>query len=371
MVRGSSSSASLLVLTAMLAAACTDGPGSKETFERKNMLINTTDAVIIPSYEALASSTDAFGAEVDALCAAPDLALLQSTRAAWKVMRRDWKRTEAFRFGPVEQLQTVAALDTWPSAFVFMEGTLNGSASLDAAGVAALSPTQRGQPAAEYLLWGRNTDDATVLSGLGTAGAPTRRCQYLRGLALDLRTNTRAVLDAWRTGYRTDFVDAGGGDPPYPTLKAAVDQMVNQLVATSESVAGARLAAPLGLRGDGVPAPNAVESPYSANAIQDMLDINQGVENLYRGSLGTPDGLSLSDYVREKDPAVDAQVLTEIAELNDALEAIPGPLQTALTENTALVEAAYQQSRDVKRVFATNVVALLGVTLTFNDNDGD
>lgn len=346
--------------------ACTN-PGTEETFDRKAMLEALADGVIIPSYQVLSAQTQAFNTAVNQLCTSPDQAHLLAAQDSWRSARLRWKATEGFRFGPVEELAARDSLDTWPTAFVFIDSVIAGTAALDEAAVHALPASQRGQPAAEYLLFGRSHDNAEVLTAFSTS---PRRCAFLAALAADIHTVSGQVRDAWTGGYRAEFANAGDSSTTYPTLKAAVDQMVNQLIATSESVAGARLADPLGLRTGGTAQPNLVESPYAPHSTQDMLGILEGIAAVYQGADGGT-GLGLQDYVASKDPDLDARVVSQMAAARSALQAIPPPLATAVVDQRSSVEAAYEQARALKRILGTEVVAALGVTLTFNDNDGD
>lgn len=355
----------------VLAGACTTSNPPAETFDREGMLRAMVDVVIIPSFQASVDSATALHTSVGALCTTPDTAALTAAQDAWRTARRDWKRTLAFQFGPVEELLAGSAVDTWPTAFIFLEGGISGATVIDEAFVHGRSESQRGLPALEYLLFGTARDNAAALERLAPAGTPGPRCQYLVAAASELTTNLQAVVDAWRNQYREEFTSAGKGSATYPTVKAAVDQVVNQLVVASEAIAGARLAQPLGLRATGAPEPTLVESPFSDNAAADMLDILQGMENLHRCRLGSEDSLGLDDFLRSTSAETDASVLQEIEELRAGLQSIPAPLRIAVVDHNALVHTVYQHSRDVKRVFGTNVVAALGVTLVFNDNDGD
>ena len=54
-----------------------------------------------------------------------------------------------------------------------------------------------------------------------------------------------------------------------------------------------------------------------------------------------------------------------------ALRAIDGPLETAVQANPAQVESAYQETLSLLTLLKADMVNQLGLTLTFNDNDGD
>ena len=53
------------------------------------------------------------------------------------------------------------------------------------------------------------------------------------------------------------------------------------------------------------------------------------------------------------------------------LAGVPAPLSRAVTESPAEVEAAFESMRPLLVLIKTDLAALLGITVTFSDNDGD
>lgn len=354
----------------VLAAACTDG-GTREAFDREQLLKDLTEQVVTPGLAQAVERAEALDARVQQLCAAPSVEALSAAQLAWKDAHAAWKRTGAYQFGPVETLDANATVDWWPTDVDAVESLLGGSAALDEAGVAELGANKKGLPALEYLLWGGDAS-ASDADRVAALSAQPRRCQLMVGASALARAKLVAVQDAWRNGYAQEFTTAGAGSATYPTLKSAVDQVVNQQISVVESVAGRRMALPLGLRsGNGNPNPDAVECPHSGASKAAMLAILDGVETTYAGAAGGAAGVTLSAYVVAKDPSVDARMRAALAEARAALAAVPGDWREAVLEQRALGETAYQKVRAVKTLLGTEVTAALGVTLTFNDNDGD
>ncbi|MEZ4590081.1 MAG: hypothetical protein R3D55_02920 [Chloroflexota bacterium] len=64
---------------------------------------------------------------------------------------------------------------------------------------------------------------------------------------------------------------------------------------------------------------------------------------------------------------IDAQFVTTLA----AFDEIEGSLHTAVTTNPNQVNAAYDEVRTLLVLIKADMANHLGVTLTFNDNDGD
>jgi predicted lipoprotein len=96
-----------------------------------------------------------------------------------------------------------------------------------------------------------------------------------------------------------------------------------------------------------------------------------GIEAIYLGTRNGASGLSLADAVADRNPTADTDLKNALTKAKAALEAIPGPLRTAVLNWRDAVQTAHQACRDVKRVLATEVAGALGTSLGFTVTDGD
>jgi predicted lipoprotein len=139
----------------------------------------------------------------------------------------------------------------------------------------------------------------------------------------------------------------------------------------SEFVASSKLGKPLGTSTGGVADPSLEESGPSDNSVEDMLGNLRSVRNVYLGTRTGTGGLGITTLVAKKSTSTDAAVKGALDDAIHLTESIPLPYRSALVEQRASVEAAYQSVKTLKRLLSTEVVALMGTTLKFNDNDGD
>ena len=72
------------------------------------------------------------------------------------------------------------------------------------------------------------------------------------------------------------------------------------------------------------------ESCFSENTLVDLINNALGVEDVYLGRYQSMQGPSISDLVKAKDGALDAQVRRELAAVRAAIEAIPPPFDHAV-----------------------------------------
>lgn len=355
----------LLSLAAL--ASCGDSQG---TALRSAFLKELAEYGAVPTYRKFDTSTQALAGALAALEATPTEGTLILAQSAWKAAREVWMNQEGFRLGPAEELHTSAAVNQVPST-TGIDSLLASDTPLTEASVAELGANRKGMLAMEYLLFDAEGGNAAVLSRLseeGTAGA--RRRAYLKALGAVLHTDAVALRSAWEPdqgNYAAQLSNAGHDGSTYATQKDAVDAVVNRLIATVET-AEKKLAKPLGFETGGTLRPELEEARRSDSTLKDLKDTLDGVECVW---LGVGGGSGLSRVVAASNEQTADTVRADLAAVRSALEAIPPPLRTALHEHREKVEDARAALARLRATLASEVVANLGVTLTFNDNDGD
>ena len=195
--------AALLALIACGGSASpTAGPGesTRETAEvptetpevsRRDVLTSLTGRVIVPRYRQASDAMGGLAISVDALCAAPGGASLETARTAWRDARAAWVTTGAFRFGPAMDRRSVSLVDWWPVSIERIEGVVSEGEPVTTETVRQFMPsTQRGMGAMEHLLFGDGSDALA-----GPAGA--MRCGYLEALATVAHDEIDGVRQDW------------------------------------------------------------------------------------------------------------------------------------------------------------------------------
>lgn len=321
--------------------------------------------VIVPTYDDVGAATTALRTAAHAFAAAPTASSLAALQTAWREARRPWKRTDAFRFGPLSLESLGVAIDQVPVDRTKIEAEIAGAAALDASYFAALGANKKGFHAIEYLVFG--ADDAAVLAAL--TGSERRRA-FVTGAADDLAATSDQLRAAWRD-YGAQLAAPGATNADYPTIKTSIDALVNESVFQAEVVADARLGRPMGTATGGVPQPDEQESAPSDNSVADMTATLESIRALYYGSRDGTSGKGIGGLVAARSPATDREVRAALEAALSAVAAIPTPYRQALLDASPAVMDAYAAVQTLQDLLATEVVGTLGATLKFNDNDGD
>ena len=353
------------VLLVLVHAACGGGGGNGNApDQRRELLVNLADAVVLPTLREFAAATPDLVTATTALCADPVAPTLATAQEAWREVRVPWKKTEALGFGPVSDLRLDRAIDFWPLRVTDVEEEIAQTAPVTTESVAALGASRKGLPVIEYLLWGD-------LARLHDGGVANRNCDYLIALAQVASDNAAQLRDAWEPdvgNFRDELVTAGSGSQTYSALAMPISESANAIFIAVELLEGEKLAEPLGKRNGGVARPDAVESPYSDNSIADLSNALTGVKNAYTGMSSS---VSYASVVSSIDNALGTDVIARLDQCQSAIADIESPLSVAVQSSPATVEAAFDCTKELLRLFKTDVAGVLGVTPTFGDVDGD
>ena len=362
----------------LLVWACskTEEAAGFDTFDRKGMLTNLGNNVIIPSFEAFYQKSIALETAITVYTA--DLKNEQkliTVQKAWLDMAIGWKQASVFKQGPIEDKFLLSTIDFSTKGVylnpTLLETTISAGTTIDNAYIESKGATVKGIHAVEYLIFDKAQSNSTVISAY-TGANGTKRAAYLGALATNLKNQAKIIVDDWKGNYVTTFINADGRD-----INSSLGVLSNKLIDLIYTVRDERIGAPKGNRNNGIPQPDLAESTVSSNSITLAINELKGLENAFLGR--TPvdmDGIGLDDLLdklgaKSGDLLLSTKIKNQFATVYAKLNAIPAPLQTAVVNNKTEVQAAYDEIKRLQVMLEVDMINNLGVLLTFSDNDGD
>lgn len=347
-----------------LSGCASEGAGDT----RRTLLERWSSELIVPLYADFEQRSEEVATALDALCAAPSDATLAAARAAWESAREPLKRAEVFAFGPYSrpEFRIGPKLDSWPARPEEAEQWIAGTNPVDAATLASLGIWHKGLPLIEYFLF---SPEASAQPQLENA----RRCEYLRSTGAELVSRAHEIHLAWAPegdDFANQLSGAGRTSTAWRTLKDAFSEVVNRMGFTLENVRRDKLGRPLGDMTGGLAQPEVTESRFSGRSVRDILDNLAGIEVLYFGDAerNLP---GVSSYAAERGENFDAQFRAALDGSRAALEAVNVPLTEAVSTEADRVREASAKLQELQTLIQTQLISALGLSLSFNDNDGD
>ncbi len=354
---------SILLLLILVSTSCNDdSTGGTLTADQTAFLANTGENIILPAYQNLATSTANLKLAVETFNGDLTAENLQAIRVALKDARLVWQDCMMFDFGPASTNGLASYLNIYPVDELAIEQNIeNDNFSLEAASAS----DQRGFQAMSYLIYNGTDEDLIV-----AFESSSSRRSYLEVLANLIADKANTTASEWQNTYLETFKTAQGTD-----VGSSLGQMVNAITQSMErKTRDAKLGIPVGLRSLGIPNPDRIEGLYAGYSVELAVRNLQAYKNLYTGS---ESGEGLLDYLDAIDAkTIDNQNMSEniLTQLNSCIaqaQLIEEPLNVVVENNPDQVQNTIAAIQNLLVLVKTEMVSALGISITYQDNDGD
>ena len=343
-----------------------DNTGSD--FDRKAMLTNYADNLIVPGYQRFAETTTELKTAVEAFAASPSEATLATARQKYQQAYLTWQELSMYEFGPADEQMLRSNLNVYPTNATQIESNVS-SGTYDLQASANLAA--KGFPALDYLLYGQATQ-AEVIAQYTTATTAANRKKYLQDITNLVAQQAQSTYDAWTQNYSTTFKQSEG-----TAVGSAIGNLVNQLNSDIDITKRYKVGIPAGKFTAGTARPTEAEAYYSHTSLELLLQNLRAEKALFLGmSADNINGIGLDDYLNHVNAKKDAMLLSDAIEQQfnlaiAAAEAINAPIDQAVTTNQAAVNKLYDELQKLIVLTKTDMPSKLGVTISYTDNDGD
>ena len=347
---------------------------------RGEVLAELAAEVIVPAMERLSIEAAGLADATAKLCENPTPAALAEARDVLVSTRETWSYSEAMWVGPIMDRRSWAVID-WPISEDEIEELIaDETLELDHERLSnRIGSDQRGLGAVEYILGGP-ADDAAVLESL----SDPRRCAYLVGIA--------AVIDSEAALLPLDWTVDAEGLGPYrevfaDEMSSGLDSIVNDALFLLEAMADLELGIALGAITRDAPLDVIAEGPLGLGVsdlehhLLGLRDVLVGRESDDGGAAGAggvggdgADGSGEAGFAGLRPllgDGISNRLASQIDYAGEALAAVDPPLRSTVVDDPETVTAAREAIKTVQITVGTEVVSRLGVTIGFNDADGD
>lgn len=267
----------LLPLLLLVGLVACDGDNSEENvninFERKAMLENLADNIIVPAYESFDSEINKMVTSQQAFVGNPTESTLVTLRADWQNAYVEWQKVAMFEIGKAEELFFRDFMNSYPTTVNTIN--VNGSEvkgirqNVSSASYNLEIPGNRsvqGFPAMDYLLNGLGENDSEIVAFYTTNENATKYKNYLSDITNRMKSLSSQVLASWKSTYRNEFVSKTGS-----SAGSATDELVNAYVLHFENrIRNQKVAIPSGLRSNSI-LPDRVEAFYKKDLSKKLL----------------------------------------------------------------------------------------------------
>jgi hypothetical protein len=365
----------LALFAVMAIGACSDseddGNGPTDTFDRKALLENAADNIIIPALQDLSADLETLKTSKDLFIETVNQANLQDLRDDWLAAYLTWQYVEMINVGKSEELLYSFQMNIYPTDVNNIQDNMN-------AGTYDLTSNDNndavGFPALDYLLYGTGTTDAAIIGFYSSDLKAISHQQYLSDVIDQMQILTAIVLNDWTGSYRDTFVNSTGN-----TASSSLNMMTNDFVFYYEKGLRAnKIGIPAGVFST-TPLAEKVEGLYSREFSKELaLKGLQAVDDFFNGRAygGTTSGSSYATYLTLLRNNSGTSDLTGIinSQLNTAraqMNLLDNNFFDQVNTDNVMMTSTYDELQRATVLFKVDMLQTFSVSVDYVDADGD
>ena len=362
----------LILIFVLTSLSCGDNgnAGPEEpinNFDRKAMLIDFADGIIIPAYNEYVQKLEILNNFAQSFVQDPTVENLEALRGYWLDAYKSWQYVSMFDIGKAEEISLRNFTNIFPTnPTEIEENIISGIYNLELPS----KYDEQGFPALDYLLYGIGENSESIVSKY----LEPSKAKYLTDLTDKLEVMAASVLNDWNDEYRESFIVNDG-----ISATSSVNKLVNDYLLYYEKYLRAgKIGIPAGVF-SGDPLSEKVEG-YYAEDISKILFLTglDACKRFFNGKNFNTDSIgsgfkSYLDYLNTIKEGADLSQL-----INDQFDATQ---QTAsqLDDNFVMqiqfdnskMLATYDELQKNVILLKVDMLQALNIKIDFVDSDGD
>jgi predicted lipoprotein len=299
--------------------------------------------VVLPDVQTIVRETRTLERDLHELVRNADAHAVATARASLRRAMLAWQRAQAFRDGPMLETHALIRSTFWPIRRPAIAQLVRAHAH-----VAELGVDVKGVFALEHLLFEGPELGTHWLSGDHMPAALT----YAHALASELCEQAERALQAFESGLFAEQFAEGG--------QTSLNRLINHMLASLETLAADRLGRVLA-RGA-----NVQDIPGGSSAVATDLTLSwlSAIQSLFLGQ----NDRGIAALVKLAAPAIEPGARAAFERAVRELSRVSKRLEQA---EPSTLESAARALKDLEVLTKVELVAALGVNLSFISTDGD
>ena len=328
-------------------------PASSDNYDRKELLSNLVNNIIIPAHQNFNNELQLFESTVNSFNDDRSISNLEMIQDQFIVSYRAWQYIEMFNMGKAEEIEYVKSMNTYPTnTTVIDQNIVSGNYNLDDATWPSWS--SQGFPALDYMLYGLDNDSTLILDKYNGLEAGNY-LSYLNALVLQMESSTAEVKNFW-TNSRNEFVNS-----PENTSTSSLNVLTNDFIYFFEKGLRAnKIGIPCGRWDNYQIYPRGVEGYFKKNLSKDLaLEALEASINFFSGyNYNTNQtGESYADYILYKmgNDNLSNEIKSQMQESKTAINNLDDNFVKQMEENNLQMLAAYDELQKVVVLLKTDL----------------
>lgn len=348
--------------------SCDGKKNNSTAFDRKPLLENFANRIIIPSYADFRNKLNLLSNAILEFNLENSVSKLQIAKQRWAETYIAWQHCNAFNFGPAGEdgitKSLVDEIGVFPVSVQKIEMAIENQTGFN-----NFDRDARGLLTLEYLLFDTMNNEVETVKKF----SDNKRMRYLDTVCKHSLEKVNQIVEKWNGGYKTEFINSTGSD-----AGSSITLLYNEFLKSYEYLKNFKLAIPLGKRvGQIKTEPKNVEALYSKMGFIALREHFTSIVNIWYGRNNSGSfGLGFKDYLMavEGGKELVQKIEVQIKTVQDLFMALPAnsDLYLLIHSNTTLhLENIYVEILRTTRFFKSEMSSLLGIYITYSSGDGD
>lgn len=332
-----------------------------DNFNTSNMLDDYTDNYIIPNVNELQTNLNNLKNKLTEIQDNSNTQEIKDLKNIFILTYKSWQKVAFLNFGPSESNSLSSLFNKYPTNIDKIKLNIeNSNYNLLSAG----NTDAIAFPALDYLLFADLT--STNLSFDNEAYK-----KYLTDNIDLMLDRTNKTLNEWQTTYKVEFSNNNG-----KSIGSSLSFIVNSFNAYWEKdLRDGKLGYPIGIRSNGEVLLDKIEAKYSNISLELLkISIESFVE--FYTNFENESTLSIYDYLENRrnkygDGKLHSTILNNFKNIYSRVNNLSGSLESNILNNHDEMLSIYQDIQKQILYLKVDLPAILGVSITYQDNDGD
>ncbi|MGB1294020.1 MAG: imelysin family protein [Flavobacteriales bacterium] len=363
-----------LVIISLILSCGTDDGGSKTNFS--DLFMNTSENIIQPQYNAFNDQISSLKQATETFTSTVNIANLSALQSKFEETYKMWQHTSLYEFGPAVDADILlkTSINSYPTNSTLIEDNISsGTYNLDGAN----NIFAAGLPALEYLIYGIDKNNNTIVSQFSTETNFQNRKQYALDLVNKMAEKTALVSQKWVAYHNSYIENTGTGNSSSLTL------LFNAYLKDYEETKRNKFALPAGYATEySIPIAkdeNKVEGLYSGISFELITESIKAHKAFFKGiGYNGVDGIGFEDKLIELkavstvvDGDLSPAVSDQIEEILTSLPTFSNTLKEEIVNNNSSLATLNTKLQKLVPMIKIDMKSYFGVPVTSQDTDGD
>ncbi len=366
-----------ILTIALLSVACSsdndsgDSNDTTDSFDRKALLENVADNIVIPSYQGFLVDMKALKTATSKFVATADEPNLVSLREAWSTAYTSWQNVNMFEIGKAEEISFRNFMNVYPVNTDNITTNVT-SGTYDLATIS--QQDEQGFGALDYLINGVSSSDGDIVATYTDVTNGAKYKTYITDVVNRMEDLTTQVVNDWASGYRDSFVNNSGS-----SATSSLDKLVNDYIFHYEKhLRAGKIGIPAGVF-SGSPLNDKVEAFYDKDLSKTLFNANlDAMQDFFNGKKfgASSTGASLKTYLDFLNTIKDGEDLSKL--INNQFDKsrstavnLSNDLSTQVKSDNSLMLTTYDELQKNVVFLKVDMLQAISVSVDYVDADGD